>query len=546
MSSVIKQKATSCQKTLFSGSAISSVCALISRILGLFREILCANLWGMSSVMDSFILALRIPNLFRRLLAEGVLSLGFTLFFSRTLYEDTQNKDKEISPVLTEKLMSSLVLVVFLISSVITLILEVICAGILIWADIPNHILLFLKLLMITFPCTVFICITSIYSGTFHALKRFFIPSLPPIMMNVVSLSLLIFLIPKYDPPTQATILAWGIFFTGVFQVLLFWMILRLGYGFHFNPDFSSTYGYIREIFLVTIPMMLGVMVIPINVFCDSVLAGILSASAEKLHLQSIPFFPGEIMYPLCNGAVTALNLGERMFQFPLGLLGIPVATAVFPLLSSASARNARDEVGRHLSTGLNLTLCLAIPASVGLVLVAEPLVRVFFQHGAFMAEDTVRTAKVVMAYGMGVVAFCVGPVLIRGFYALNDYLTPMRVGGYMVIMNLILNLICVWWLKEVGLALATTLVAGVHILWLIMYFHLYLTRLDLKKILHTLYASLLGSCVMYFICTQFLNHLLLYSGRWEQALALVFYIFTATCVYLGVYGFFLWLFHKK
>ena len=163
-------------------------------------------------------------------------------------------------------------------------------------------------------------------------------------------------------------------------------------------------------------------------------------------------------------GAAAALYFGERLYQFPLGLLGVAVATVVFPLLSHHAARGDKPAVAADLSRGLRMILLTAVPCSVGLVILSEPIARLVFEHGEFTAEDSARTARMIAVFGAGVWAYCALPVIVRGFYALSDRVTPLRISLLAVALNLALDLTLIWPLAEAGLAAATAISASVQV----------------------------------------------------------------------------------
>ena len=194
---------------------------------------------------------------------------------------------------------------------------------------------------------------------------------------------------------------------------------------------------------------------------------------------------------------MAALYYGERLYQFPLGILGIAVATAIFPLLSRHAARSDYESLSEDLSLGLRLVLFLGIPAGVGLVLLSEPIARLLYERREFTPEDTLRTARVITCYSVGVWAYCALPVLVRGFYALGDRLTPVRVGVAVVAVNFSLNLILIWPLAESGLAVATSIGASVQVIALAVIFSRRNRRLDWSTMVRTIGRTVVATLVM-------------------------------------------------
>jgi putative peptidoglycan lipid II flippase len=236
------------------------------------------------------------------------------------------------------------------------------------------------------------------------------------------------------------------------------------------------------------------------------------------------------------QGAPAAIYYGERLYQFPLGILGMAVATAIFPLLSRHAARGDHRRVGVDLTLGLRLVLALGIPAGVGLILLAEPLARLLFQHGEFDAEDTVRAAGMIACYAGGVWAFCALPVLVRGFYALGDLATPVRIGLAAVGLNLALNLTLIWPLAERGLAVATAVAAAAQVLALAVAFSRRQSRLDWSSLGVTVARSLLATAVMAVACRATLDRLAPGEGLSSQLLRVALPLAAAATVYCVVF----------
>lgn len=255
----------------------------------------------------------------------------------------------------------------------------------------------------------------------------------------------------------------------GVVQVVVQIPVLRR-LGFRFDYRWGPTRQAVAQIATAMAPMVLGLAVTQINTLLDSLIAWGMAPAGEGP--EQIVWLGGRIRYPLEQGAAAALFFGERLYQFPVGVLGIAVAASIFPLLSRHAARGDRAALGADLTLGLQLVLFLAVPAGVGLWMLAEPLARLLFEHGHFTPEDTARTARTISCYALGVWAFCALPVIVRGYYALGNYLTTAKVAVGVVAANFTLNLLLIWTpLREAGLALATSLSAAFHVVVLLLIF---------------------------------------------------------------------------
>jgi putative peptidoglycan lipid II flippase len=241
-------------------------------------------------------------------------------------------------------------------------------------------------------------------------------------------------------------------------------------------------------------PMVLGLAVTQVNTLLDSLIAWGLAAAPGGP--QQIAWLGG-IAYPMRQGATSAIYYGERLYQFPLGILGVSVATAIFPLLSRHAARGHRDRLGADLTLGLRLVACLGVPAGVGLIVLAHPLARLIYERGHFDAEATRRVAGMIACYAVGVWAYCAAPVVVRGFYSLGDRRTPIRVGLVAVALNLTMNLTLIWPFAERGLAIATAVAASVQVCVLAVLFSRRHAALDWAGLRRTLLRTLLAVAAM-------------------------------------------------
>jgi putative peptidoglycan lipid II flippase len=221
------------------------------------------------------------------------------------------------------------------------------------------------------------------------------------------------------------------------------------------------------------------------------------SLAAAPDHAGPIRWLGGAVDYPLQQGAAAAIYYGERLYQFPVGVLGIAVATVIFPMLSRHAARNDRRQLGADLTMGLRLVLFVSVPASVGLIILAHPLAKLLFEHGEFTAADTQRTARMIACYGWGVWAYCALPVIVRGYYALALRATPVKVGVAMVGLNLSLNLLLVWPLAEAGLAVSTAACAGIQVIVLAAVFTRRAGPLLWRSLARTILKTILATALM-------------------------------------------------
>lgn len=447
---------------LISATRVTSLGTLASRVLGMVRDMSMAALLGLvgGGVMDAFVIAYRIPNLFRRLFGEGALTASYLPVLSAELERDRPGAWRLASVIFTY--------LAIILAGVVLLGEGLFALAWWLWGGEPGVTLL-VSLAAVMLPYLLLICLAAQLTATLHALGHFSVPALTPVVLNVCWLAAIWLVCPLFDDnQTQAMVIAVAILVAGVLQLGVQAPVLRR-FGFRFDYQPAAVRRPMRQIGRALAPMLVGLAVTQINTFLDSLIAWGLARPIDGP--ERISWLGDAVHYPMQQGAAAAIYYGERLYHFPLGVLGLAVAAAIFPLLSRHAARNDRRMLGVDLTLGLRLVVCLGVPAGVGLVLLARPLATLLFEHGQFTAEDTVRTARMIACYGLGVWAFCALPVVIRGFYALGDTATPVRTAAVIVALNLTLNLTLIWPLAEAGLAVATSISAGVQVFVLMVLF---------------------------------------------------------------------------
>ena len=474
---------------LIAAARITSLGTLASRLLGMVRDMATAALLGLSGggVMDAFTIAFRIPNLFRRLFGEGALAASYLPVLSAQL-----EKDRTAAWQLASVLMTWLsVMLVGLI-----VVAEGTCWVVwMVWGDVPGVGLL-VGLAAVMMPYLLFICLAAQVAATLHALSHFSLPALAPTLLNVCWLfgALMGALHFDRDQQAQAWVLAVSILVGGVLQLGVQLPMLR-AMGFRFQYNWARSRDAFGQVVRAMGPMILGLAVTQINTLLDSLIAWGLAASPDGP--ERITWLGGAVRYPMQQGAAAAIYYGERLYQFPLGILGLAVATAIFPLLSRHAVRGDRRKLGADLTLGLRLVVFLGVPAGVGLIMLAEPLPRLLFERASFTAADTARAARMIACYAGGVWAYCALPVVIRGYYALGDRVTPVKIGAGVVGLNLALNLLLIWPLAEAGLAVSTSVAAGVQVLVLIAIFSRRKSSLLWRPLAGTVLRTLAATLLM-------------------------------------------------
>ena len=319
------------------------------------------------------------------------------------------------------------------------------CAGALLLADPSEKWRLFFALLGIMLPYMALICMTALLGAALNTSARFFAPAIAPALLNIIWIAAVWLFHERFG----VYAMAWGVLVAGAAQLALQLPFLRRA-GWSIRPLWDWAHPGLRRILRLMLPVVLGLGVIQVNVLLDQLIAKFC--------------VPG-------SGANSALFYGNRLIQFPLGVLGLALATAVFPSLARRAASADHRGLVDTANMALRTALFIALPCAAVTLALAAPIVRVVYERGAFDAESTMRTARVLFYYGSGLWAFCGIHVLVRAFHAMEDMRTPVKVGAAMVGLNLALNLTLVWFMREAGLALSSSVTAAVNLLvlgWLL------------------------------------------------------------------------------
>jgi putative peptidoglycan lipid II flippase len=480
------------KKSFLKSAKTVSLCTMLSRILGLARDIICASFFGTSLAWDAFVVAFKIPNLFRRLFGEGALSAAFIPVF--TEYLETKSKKDAWELV-----------------NITGTLLFIILGGLVVLAEISFSVIptvfylnqkweLVLSLLMVTFPYVLFICMVAFAMAVLNSLKHFLMPALAPVALNVCWIMGVILLTPVFGSTLDKKIfgVAIAILIGGMIQLAIQLPVLARE-GITFKPSLYFAHPGLKRVLALMLPIVFGLAAVQINVLMDSIIAIAFAKSpggSENFLVAGIA-----IPYPLETGAVSVLYYGDRLIQFPLGVFGIAMATAVFPFFSTHAARKDWTSFTDTFNQAIRVVLFIGIPASVGLILLRMPLIELFYERNAFTAESTYRTAAVILFYSLGVWAYSASHVIVRAFYSIQNTLTPVKVGIAMVGLNLVLNLTLIWFLREGGLALATAISATVQVIILFAILQKKLNLTGYKHILASILKTLIATFCMYIAC---------------------------------------------
>lgn len=437
-----------------------SALTLVSRIAGLARDASNSRVFGSGPIFGAFTFAFLIPNLFRRLFGEGALSASFLPRYTHLLDED---------PLKARAYARLVVGSTALALTVITLLAELVLG--LLWLrwhaqpDISTRVLA-VELTMLVFPYMPMVCVTALLGAVLQVHGRFGPTAASPILLNVgiivptVGTALYAASHPGFERSTGLYFVCVAILISGVVQIIWSLWALRAARGSVAMPgraDLAVRRADLADTWRFALPMIIGLGVLQLNTFFDGVIA-------------SYPFLVGPkflgLDYPLDGHSAAIIGYSQRLYQFPLGVFGIAVATAIYPALARASKSESDfAEVVRH---GLRLTIFIGLPATLGLMFVATPMTAVIYRGGQFPAEDVVRVARVLFAYSPAVCAYSIIHVITRAYFARGDSKTPVRISLYMVGVNLTLNLVLIWWLGEAGLAASTSLCAILQVVLLL------------------------------------------------------------------------------
>lgn len=449
-----------------------SFAILICRIFGYIRDMFVAKFFGAGLFADAFYAAYRIPNLFRRLLGEGALSASFIPVFTEYL---TQKTKKE-----AEELFNAVFTTLFLLLSTLT-ILGIIFAPeltrIVAWGfEInPQKLELTITLVRIMFPYLLLICLAALLLGTLNALHIFFLPSLSPLTLDFAEIVYILIIAGYLASPVKGLAVAVVIGGLGQFAFQLP-ILFKNGWRLRFKIDFRHP--GLRRILFLMLPAMIGFSVEQINSFIDTLCGSFLK-----------------------EGSVTALYYSNRLMQLPLALFGIAMAMVSLPLMSKSASEKNIGELKETLSQSLRTIFFIIIPASIGLMVLAEPIVRLLFERGAFNAEATKLTSRALFYYALGTFAYAGTKIVAAAFYSLQDTRTPLATAAIALSLNVALNLILMVYMGVGGLALATAISSMVNLTTLLVILRLRLGRLGLKRMFKTVGQTLLASAGMGVVC---------------------------------------------
>lgn len=427
-------------RSLLRSSLLTGSMTMVSRVLGLVRDIVLASVLGAGGAMDAFALAQKIPNFFRRLFAEGAFSQAFVPVLSEYREKGTHAAVKELVDKVAGCLGSILLLV--------TLIGVVGAVGFAYifgygYADEPEKFSLLTDLIRITFPYLMLISLTGFAGAILNSYDRFAIPAITPVFLNVFMIAGALLVTDYFPSPAHA--LAWSIVAAGIFSLLFQLPFLR---QIHLlpSPKLDWSHPGVKRILVLMAPALFSVSVSQLNLLLDSQIATMLG-----------------------DGAVSWLFYSDRLVELPLGVFGVAIATVIMPGLSRLNATQSSEKFSQMLDWAIRFVVLIALPATLALIILAEPILFTLFYHGKMELSDILMSSYSLKAYALGLFAFMLIKVLVPGYFARQDMKSPVRIGIISIIANIVMKpivvipLVMLWGLGHVGLAFTTAMAAYVN-----------------------------------------------------------------------------------
>ncbi|MGD9603026.1 MAG: murein biosynthesis integral membrane protein MurJ [Gammaproteobacteria bacterium] len=421
-------------KNLLRSTLLVGQMTLVSRVLGLVRDSVIAAVFGASHATDAFFVAFKIPNLFRRLFAEGAFSQAFVPVLGAYKAERSETETRELVGAVTGVLTAILCAVTVFGVVAAPLVIMVVAPG---FVNDAARFALTVELLRLTFPYLFFIALTALFAGVLNTYRRFAVPALTPALLNVALIGAALLVAPRLAEPVLA--LAMGVLAGGVLQ-----LALQVGAawraGVLSRPRVAWRHPGVQRIMALMLPGIFGVSVAQLNFLVDTLIASYLR-----------------------EGSISWLYFSDRLMEFPLGIFGIALGTVILPSLSEYHARGDHRMFSETLDWALRIVLLITVPSAVGLAVLAGPILSTLFQYGRMSEFDVIMSARSLVTYAFGLSGFILVKVLAPGFFSRQDVRTPVRIGVIALVSNLVLNLVLVWPLQHAGLALATSLAAFVN-----------------------------------------------------------------------------------
>jgi putative peptidoglycan lipid II flippase len=512
-----------------------SILTLLSRILGMARESVVANYFGATVVAQAFSVAFSIPNLFRKLLGEGALSAAFIPLYAQAIKSGDEKEARRFAGAAVNMLGAILVALTVAGEAILWVIAE--------FGGLRSDNLLVVKFTAIMLPYVILVCGTAFLSGILQVHKRFGLPALTQVPLNLIHIGVIVigarilYLHPGHpDEVLQTKLAYWLCFFVliagGVQITMLLPALREIGFEFLWVANFRTP--AIRRLITLSIPVALSASVLQVSVLLDKGITLFLTGNAgQKLHV-----FGHAWNYPLAIGAAARLNWAQMLYQFPLGVFATAVATAIFPSLSTDAHDKDGEKFKRVLRQGILFTLFESLAASLGLIIVREPTVRLLFQRGSFTALDTHWVALSVAFYSGAIWAFSLQQILNRAYYALHDTVTPLVLAVVTIAVNTVVEVpLAFTKLGEAGIAAGTLASFAIQAVVMLVLLDRRIGGLGRGAIAGSTVRMLIGCAAMGAACWG-LQRMSFYphgNGHWASAEQLGMLMVVGAAAYVGV-----------
>ncbi len=494
-------------KSLLKNTIIVGIITFLSRISGLFRDLFVANYLGAGKLSDCFLVAFKVPNLFRSIFAEGAFNSAFIPIFSEILYEDSKSKAQQFCKNLLSFLFYSLLIFTLIAEIFMPFVIDIFAPG---FSENAEKYTLAITLARITFPFLLFIALTSFFGSILNTLGNFKPYAFTPIILNLCMILGLVLFSNAF--PTSAHAIAWGVFVSGIIQLVWLWWIAK-NYGFgiiSFKLKFTPK----------------------ISLFLKKIAPGILGAGIYHLNVMI-----GSIFASNTNGAVSWIYYADRLNQLPLGVIGVALATVLLPSLSKEVKKHNFNKTKLLFNNSMKLASLLVIPSSFGLIAMSYPIIQVFFERGAFKASDTFATSQLLQILCISLPALVYIKLFSNIFYARNDTKTPMIIAGISMLLNLAFTIYLNKLLGYTGVVISITISNWINcvLLYLISYIRGFMVMYKevLKDILKITIVSILMSLIVYFGVMGLMADISVYPF-YLKLLSLILLISTGGLFYFG------------
>lgn len=433
--SSMKQVTDSENSKVAKAAGVVGISTTASRIFGVIRDMIVASLFGAGWIYDAFLVAFRIPNLLRRLIGEGSLTVSFVPVFTEYLHKKSKEEALELANI-AFSLLSILLVIISLLGVLFSpLIVALNAPG---FIKTPDQFALAVFLSRLMFPYIFFMSLVALCMGILNSFRHFAAPALSPVILNISMIIAALTLRDFFAEPITA--LAVGVMIGGILQLAMQWPFLRK-FKVKLKLNFNWRHPGIKQMAVLMLPAMFGAAVGTINVFVGTIFASLLA-----------------------KGSVSYLYYADRIMEFPLGIFAMAIGTATLPSFSTHVSNGNMGELKSSISFSLRLMLFLIIPAMVALMVLNGPIISVLFQHGAFDIEATRLTAQALFCYALGLWSFSVIRVIVAAFYSLQDAKWPMKAAIITLVVNIAASIILMIPLKHNGLALANSLASMVNV----------------------------------------------------------------------------------